>query len=582
MAKQNNHPELDKWQKEIERLSFFEENAVNKKLFKYYRQALIDIKKEMKVFIENYETLSFSKRLEAERLLQNGKQIDKILRDMNKEVNNTIEKYVHGQAERGYYGSWYAMEGAHNIQLDMNMLPERYIKQLVHHPVKGQVFSKRLYKQRNLLAKETTTALLDAARTGKSYAVVAKQINELTEASYKRALRIARTEGGRVQSTAKQRSYVEAKKKGVDLKKKWLSTLDSKTRDTHQGLDGQVVEIEGKFVSPNGHEADGPRLFGVASEDIHCRCTTITEVNGMSPGLRRDNEGYEFPYRNYEEWHNDKKLANTIEESGPNLTKLFNISAGDRKRFAEDVLAIYGIDVSVEISKTNARGYNRFANFGEGHKADIMNFVLQAGDDRSINYQFKTVLHEAYHSKLKGLEVPISKNFNVEKWTSIEETMTEVASHYQMSKLSKVRLMPAYSDYLSVNLPRMQKLKSFENTTNFLDFGKKAMEYRFNDAKRTADWRRLHKELNEVEFDFNQYVRDNYIEELKAQKDVVLDMIYQNNPSFKEHHELVKNDYDGFVRHIEKGMGILVGNQEMIGKQAVTALYRLVGVKSWK
>lgn len=303
--------EMDKWQKELNRLSYFEEGATNKKLFKYYREALIEIKKEMKVFIDNYENLSFSKRLEAERLLENGKQIDKILRVTYAQANKAVGDYARTQAEQGYYGSWYAMEGAHNIQLDMNMLPERYIKQLVHHPVKGQVFSKRLYKHRNKLAKETTNALLDAARKGKSYAVAAKQINELTEASYKRALRISRTEGGRVQSTAKQRSYVEAKKKGVDLKKKWLSTLDSKTRDTHQVLDGQVVEIEEKFTS-NGHKADGPRLFGVASEDIHCRCTTITEVNGMSPELRRDNLGNEdFPYKNYKEWLIDKEKAST-------------------------------------------------------------------------------------------------------------------------------------------------------------------------------------------------------------------------------------------------------------------------------
>ncbi|MBN6206292.1 hypothetical protein JYK21_07495 [Ralstonia pickettii] len=299
--------ELDKWQKELEQLSNYAESAVNKKLFKYYRQALIEIKKEMKVFIENYENLSFSKRLEAERLLQNGKQIDMILRETYQQANKAVEDYAKTEAERGYYGTWYAMEGAHNLQLDMNMLPEKYIKQLVHHPVKGKVFSKRLYKYRDRLAKETTNALLDAARKGKSYAVAAKQINELTEASYKQAFRIARTEGARVQSRTKQRSYVEAKKKGVDLKKKWLSTLDKVTRDSHQYLDGQVVEIEEQFETKDGYKADGPRLFGVASEDIHCRCTTTTEVEGFSPELRRDNEtGDTFPYKNYNEWKKDR------------------------------------------------------------------------------------------------------------------------------------------------------------------------------------------------------------------------------------------------------------------------------------
>lgn len=300
--------EPDKWQKELQKLSDYAESDVNKKLFKYYRKALKEIKKEMKVFIENYEKLSFSKRLEAERLLENGKQIDKILRETYEQANGEIEKYTHSEAERAYYGTWYALEGAHNVQLNMNMLPERYIEQLVHHPVKGQVFSKRLYKHRNKLAKETTTALLDAARKGKSYAVAAKQIADLTEASYKRAFRIARTEGGRVQSTAKQRSYEEAKKKGVDIKKQWMSTLDNDTRDTHRALDGQEVEVEGKFVTEYGNEADGPRLFGIAEEDIHCRCTTITVVNGVAPELRINNEtGQTVPYKNFKEWFDYKK-----------------------------------------------------------------------------------------------------------------------------------------------------------------------------------------------------------------------------------------------------------------------------------
>lgn len=376
MAKKNKRPELDKWQKEIERLSFFEENAVNKKLFKYYRQALIDIKKDMKEFMDNYEKLSFSKRLEAERLLQNGKQIDKILRDMNKEVNNTIEKHVKGAAERGYYGSWYALEGITGLNLDMNMLPEKYIKELVNRPVKGQRFSSRLYKHRNQLAKETTGALLDAARTGKSYAVAAGRINELTEASYKKALRIARTEGGRVQSTTKQRSYVEAKKKGVDIQKQWMSTIDGRTRHSHQSLDGQIVEVEEKFESEDGYEADGPRLFGIAKEDVHCRCTTITVVKGVSPELRANNTDGEIgDYKNYNEWYNSKKNSNKV--SGQSLMRFTDSIKGnmsdEHQAVLEGILNKAPVEVKNlwkkvqnELVTVNANSKNSFYRHGEG------------------------------------------------------------------------------------------------------------------------------------------------------------------------------------------------------------------------
>ena len=183
------------------------------------------------------------------------------------------------------------------------MLPEGYIAELINTPVAGKRLSTRLYTNQSKLAQEATNALLQGAFRGEGYSKVAKRVGELTEANYKQALRIARTEGGRVQSTAKQRAYQEAKDKGIDIKKRWLSTLDKKTRHTHQSLDGQTVEIEEEFVSDSGAKAMGPRMFGKPQEDINCRCTTITIVNGIEPELRKDIETKEIiKYNNYNEW----------------------------------------------------------------------------------------------------------------------------------------------------------------------------------------------------------------------------------------------------------------------------------------
>ncbi|MFC6464963.1 phage minor head protein [Marinilactibacillus sp. GCM10026970] len=305
--------QLNKWQQELESLSRRAEFETNKKLHKYYRDALKEIKKEVKYYIEQYDELPFSKRMEAERLLDVGKQIDEVLQTVYSKADSVVADFGKEEAKRGYYGTWYALEGAENIQMDMSFLPDKYIEQLVNHPIKGKTFSKRLYDHRNNLAEQVGNTLNYAAIRGKGYAWAAERIGNLTEASYKQAYRIARTEGGRVQSTAKQRSYTEVKEKGVNLKKKWLSTIDNKTRDTHQTLDGQVVEVDEEFESSSGAKAEGPRLFGVASEDIHCRCTTIAEVEGISPELRLDNEsGETFDYKNYDEWLDDKIRASKL------------------------------------------------------------------------------------------------------------------------------------------------------------------------------------------------------------------------------------------------------------------------------
>lgn len=270
---------------------------------------LKDIKKDVSKYIKNYDTLSFSKRLEVEMQLTTAKQIEQIIIDKFSEVDSTIKEFAEQSAEHGYNGVWYALEGAENIQLGLPVLTENYIDTLLAMKINGMNFSQLLYNKRDKLAEEVAGALFYGVSNGKGYKEIAKRINELTEASYKQALRIAITEGGRIQSETTQKGYEESEKKGVSLEKEWLATLDSKTRTSHQHLDGQRVGINEKFHS-NGKTADGPRLFGDAGLDINCRCTTIPIVDKISPELRKDNETKaEVPFMSYEEWLTSKGLA---------------------------------------------------------------------------------------------------------------------------------------------------------------------------------------------------------------------------------------------------------------------------------
>jgi len=298
--------QLDKWQQELERLSEKNYEELNSELFKFYKGALIDIKKQIKSYIDNYDMLSFSRRLEAERLLAVAEAIDEILSQTTNDVQEAILEFIEKEAKNGYYGVWYALEGTASLQLNFPILDNEYINELVFKKIDGMTFSERLYERRDELAKKVTDELQMAYLRGDGYQKVAKRVNEHTEATYKQALRIARTEGGRTQSSAKQRGYEQAKKIGVKLEKQWLSTFDKKTRHDHRELDGQTVPINGYFKI-NGYKAKGPRLFGVAKEDINCRCTTIAIVNGITPELRKDNETKEInKYKNYKDWAKSK------------------------------------------------------------------------------------------------------------------------------------------------------------------------------------------------------------------------------------------------------------------------------------
>lgn len=84
--------------------------------------------------------------------------------------------------------------------------------------------------------------------------------------------RIARTEGHRV--------FIEGQMDGArqaaetshrTVMKRWVSRLDNRVRTTHQGLEGVTLPLNGWFVTPNG-QAQRPGTFGVADEDVNCRC----------------------------------------------------------------------------------------------------------------------------------------------------------------------------------------------------------------------------------------------------------------------------------------------------------------------
>jgi len=292
----------DKWSKELERISNRNYRNMDKELYNFYKETLKKLKIEVKKYIEEYEELSYSKKLEIQRQIEIAFIIDEILWNLSNNIQPTIYKYIEYELVEGYYGSWYSLENQINANLSFKTLNQTYIETLLDKKINGKNFSKRLYEYRDKLAKEVTNALIQGAKSGKGYKDIAKQISELTEASYKRALRIARTEGGRVQSTVRQKSYQEAKAKGIDIKKRWIATLDEKTRESHADLDGVTIEVDGKFVY-DGYEADGPRLFGVASLDINCRCSTISIVNDMGSDIRKDNitKGF-IKYKNYNEW----------------------------------------------------------------------------------------------------------------------------------------------------------------------------------------------------------------------------------------------------------------------------------------
>lgn len=70
-----------------------------------------------------------------------------------------------------------------------------------------------------------------------AYADIARNISNRGTADLNRSMRIARTEGHRVQCKADLNCAYRARQMGCDTVKQWNATLDGKTRESHAAID---------------------------------------------------------------------------------------------------------------------------------------------------------------------------------------------------------------------------------------------------------------------------------------------------------------------------------------------------------
>lgn len=121
--------------------------------------------------------------------------------------------------------------------------------------------------------------------------------------------RYARTAMTGAQNAGRIEMLHEAREMGIKVKKKWLATLDSRTRDAHKNLDGQVQDIDKPFKSDFG-DIDYPGDFHAHPADTwNCRCTLIYEYpeympqNAQRRAYNEDRtESTLIPDMTYREW----------------------------------------------------------------------------------------------------------------------------------------------------------------------------------------------------------------------------------------------------------------------------------------
>lgn len=263
---------MNKRQKEMLQHHFDSEKAVLKQLEKQYQTALNDINRKIRILQSDEMTQSKIYRLEYQKALK--KQVEAILEKLHSDEFTTIQEYLSASYTDSFIGTMYDLAGQ-GIPLIIPLDQAAAVKAILT----DSKISKGLYAALgidvNELKKTISAEVTRGIASNLSYHDIARNIDNVSKTTYYNAVRIARTEGHRIQQTSTRDAQQQAKKKGADVVKQWDSTLDGKTRDSHRRVDGEIRELDERFS--NGLDFPGDPN-GKAKEVINCRCVSLSRV----------------------------------------------------------------------------------------------------------------------------------------------------------------------------------------------------------------------------------------------------------------------------------------------------------------
>lgn len=269
---------MNKAQKEVQQAQLNDEKKVIKLLELVYEQAKKDCEQKIRELsartdLENLQSIVYQK--EYQQMMVD--QLEAMLYDLHEGQFTTIADYLEQSYINGYVGMFYDLQST-GIPLVIPIQQDQVVKALKTNSKLSSGLYKRLGEDVDYLKRSIRAELSRGISSGSSWnemAVrIAKGMNSPFRKAYNNAIRIARTEGHRIQNEAALDGQRGAKKKGADIVKQWDSTLDGRTRDEHRECDGQIREIDEPF-DVGGEKMQAPGVGGSAKNVCNCRCCLL-------------------------------------------------------------------------------------------------------------------------------------------------------------------------------------------------------------------------------------------------------------------------------------------------------------------
>ena len=229
--------------------------------------------------------------LEEFRKYDRGRKLKKRLAEAlyvaTREDNQLTRQILKDTFKRSYKGTVGVMEKAFQEKQAREVISikkDYSSSSSVNKKIEGLSWADRNNRNRNKVVREINTKVIKGMENGETYHQVANKLVDALDIKMNDALTIARTEGHRVRSDAKEAALEEIHKAGGTANKKWLSMNDERVRTNHVDMHGQIVGMNEDFQSPSGASGPSPGNLGDPAEDINCRCVMVLTFEEKTMG----------------------------------------------------------------------------------------------------------------------------------------------------------------------------------------------------------------------------------------------------------------------------------------------------------
>lgn len=286
-----------------------------KELYNIAKTALKNIKEKIAAIFEKYgDKVQYSDLVVYNRLKNLENQIVGIIKETTNEQISSLTDKLNFFFSESFNLTSYAIEKAIEVDLGFGLLDPDVIRSAYLNPLSKIKWPESMQEHAQKYLVDIRNELTRGLIEGEGYGKIAKAVTDRTGIHFGKILRIVRTEGHRVQNTAKIISFEKTEaattRLGLKTERIWLATLDTRTRDSHGEMDGQAADENGLFHYPSGGTTPAPGVEGPPEEVINCRCTLIIQFKDFPYQFRRDNETKQIiKFKTYTEWKKGREAV---------------------------------------------------------------------------------------------------------------------------------------------------------------------------------------------------------------------------------------------------------------------------------